>query len=57
MVDAITKVGAALGIATIAERVENAAVLDVLGALKVDYVQGYHLERPRPIEEWLAPER
>ncbi len=57
MVDAITKVGAALGIATVAERVENAAVLNVLGTLNVDYVQGFHLERPRPIEDWLLPTR
>jgi diguanylate cyclase (GGDEF)-like protein/PAS domain S-box-containing protein len=56
MVDAITKVGHALGIATIAERVENGDVLQVLRELNVGYVQGFHLERPRPLEEWLRVE-
>ncbi len=53
MVDAITKVGNALGIATIAERVEDADVLNVLRDLRVGYVQGFYLEQPRAIDEWL----
>ena len=54
MVEAIAKVGEALGIETIAERVENEATLTVLREIGVDYVQGFHLQRPRPIEEWFV---
>jgi len=49
MVEAITKVAAALGIATIAERVESAAALERLTGLGVDFAQGYHLARPEPL--------
>jgi Amt family ammonium transporter len=51
MVEAICKVGRALGIATVAESVETAAVLGELERLGVDFVQGYHLARPRPLGE------
>ncbi|HPF25580.1 MAG TPA: PAS domain S-box protein [Steroidobacteraceae bacterium] len=53
MVEAIAKVGEALGIETIAERVETAGTLDVLRGIGVDYVQGFHLQHPRAVEEWL----
>ena len=49
MVEAISKVGRALGIATVAEWVENEAALEVLERIGVDFVQGYHLARPAPI--------
>lgn len=39
---------------TVAEFVENAAIADRLLALGVDYGQGYHFDRPRPIEDWFA---
>jgi diguanylate cyclase (GGDEF)-like protein/PAS domain S-box-containing protein len=51
MVEAICKVGKALGIATVAESVETAAVLVELERLGVDFVQGYYLARPRPLAE------
>ena len=51
MVEAICKVGKALGIATVAESVETAAVLAELERLGVDFVQGYYLARPRPLAE------
>ena len=51
MVEAICKVGKALGIATVAEFVETAAVLAELERLGVDFVQGYYLARPRPLAE------
>jgi len=51
MVEAICKVGKALGIATVAEFVETAAVLTELERLGVDFVQGYYLARPRPLAE------
>lgn len=50
MVEAICKVGRALGIETVAECVESQAVLDELGRIGVDYAQGYYLANPEPIE-------
>ena len=43
MIEAIAKVAAALGIATIAERVESALTLERLRELGIDYAQGFHL--------------
>jgi diguanylate cyclase (GGDEF)-like protein/PAS domain S-box-containing protein len=51
MVEAIGKVGRALGIATIAECVETAVVLEELKRLGVDYAQGYYIARPLPIAQ------
>jgi diguanylate cyclase (GGDEF)-like protein/PAS domain S-box-containing protein len=51
MVEAICKVGKALGIATVAESVETAPMLAELERLGVDFVQGYYLARPRPLAE------
>jgi EAL domain-containing protein (putative c-di-GMP-specific phosphodiesterase class I) len=50
MVEAIGKVGKALGIETVAECVESQAVLDELARLGIDYAQGYFLARPEPID-------
>ncbi|MFI4907315.1 MAG: EAL domain-containing protein [Steroidobacterales bacterium] len=50
MVEAICKVGKALGIETVAECVESQAVLDELNRIGVDYAQGFFLARPEPIE-------
>jgi diguanylate cyclase (GGDEF)-like protein/PAS domain S-box-containing protein len=50
MVEAICKVGKALGIETVAECVESQAVLDELGRIGIDYAQGYFLANPEPIE-------
>ena len=49
MVQAIVQVGRSLGIATVAEKVENGAVLQLLAELGVDYAQGFHIARPQPI--------
>ncbi|MBV6416766.1 MAG: hypothetical protein CMLOHMNK_01381 [Steroidobacteraceae bacterium] len=54
MVEAISQVGRTLGIATVAERVENAAVLETLESIGVDFAQGYFLSRPRPVAEFGA---
>ncbi|TLY63578.1 MAG: PAS domain S-box protein [Gammaproteobacteria bacterium] len=51
MVEAIIKVGRALGIATIAECVEAEAVLAELKRIGVDFAQGHYLARPLPIAE------
>ena len=47
MVEAIAQVGRAMGIQTIAERVESADVLQELGRLGVDFAQGFHIAEPR----------
>lgn len=51
MVEAITKVGRALGIFTVAECVESHDVLQELQRIGVDFVQGYYMAQPRPIAE------
>jgi diguanylate cyclase (GGDEF)-like protein/PAS domain S-box-containing protein len=54
MVEAISKVAQALGIATIAERVESAAALERLTALGINYAQGHFLARPEPLARLLS---
>ena len=49
MVRAISQVGQAMGIQTIAERVETQEVLDKLSSLGVAYAQGYHIARPETV--------
>jgi diguanylate cyclase (GGDEF)-like protein/PAS domain S-box-containing protein len=51
MVEAISKVGRALGIATIAECVETAVVLEELKRIGVDFAQGYFIARPLPVAQ------
>jgi EAL domain-containing protein (putative c-di-GMP-specific phosphodiesterase class I) len=50
MVEAISQVGRALGIATIAERVESAEEFAELTRLRVDFAQGFFICKPAPIE-------
>jgi diguanylate cyclase (GGDEF)-like protein/PAS domain S-box-containing protein len=57
MVKAISSVGHAMGIETIAERVETKQVLEKLGALGIEFAQGYYIARPtsvRSFEPWGA---
>ncbi len=56
MVDAINKVGLAMGIQTIAERVESGEVLARLAEIGVGYAQGYHIAVPQPVAELPARE-
>jgi diguanylate cyclase (GGDEF)-like protein/PAS domain S-box-containing protein len=51
MVEAIGRVGRALGIATVAECVETQAVLDELKRIGMDFAQGFYLARPAPIAQ------
>jgi ammonium transporter, Amt family len=51
MVEAISKVGRALGIATVAECVESAAVLEELSRIGVDFAQGFFIASPRDIAQ------
>jgi diguanylate cyclase (GGDEF)-like protein/PAS domain S-box-containing protein len=52
MVAAINQVGHTMGIQTVAEYAESAAVIEQLRKLGVDYAQGYGIGRPQPIEEF-----
>jgi len=57
MVRAIREVGQAMGIQTIAERVETRQVLEKLGTLGVGFAQGYYIARPASVqtfEPWAA---
>jgi EAL domain-containing protein (putative c-di-GMP-specific phosphodiesterase class I) len=50
MVRAITDVGRAMGIQTIAERVETKQVLDKLSDLGIGFAQGFYLARPCSVQ-------
>lgn len=50
IVAAMNKVGHLMGIQTIAECVETAAIVEMLKSLGVDYAQGYSIGRPRPLQ-------
>ena len=51
MVEAIAKIGRAMRVATIAEKVETEDVLAVLKEIGVDYIQGFHLAEPSSIDD------
>ncbi len=53
MVEAINSIGHVMNIKTIAEFVENDAILDALRRIGVDYAQGYGIEKPR-LSEFLS---
>jgi diguanylate cyclase (GGDEF)-like protein/PAS domain S-box-containing protein len=50
MVKAINEVGQAMGIETIAERVETKQVVDKLSELGIKYAQGYYIARPTSVQ-------
>jgi EAL domain-containing protein (putative c-di-GMP-specific phosphodiesterase class I) len=50
MVEAITQVGHAMGIKTVAERVETAEVLACLADIGVEYAQGIYIAVPTSVE-------
>jgi diguanylate cyclase (GGDEF)-like protein len=54
MVRAIHQVGRSMGIATVAEFVEDEAGLQKLIDIGVDYAQGYHIGKPMPVEDAFA---
>ncbi len=51
MVEAINQVGHIMKIKTIAEFVENEEIMNALKKLDVDYAQGYHIDKPLPLDE------
>jgi diguanylate cyclase (GGDEF)-like protein len=48
MVAAMNQIGHAMKLETIAEYVENQSIQDLLQDIGVDYVQGYHVQKPQP---------
>ena len=52
MVEAIGQVGKAMGIHTIAERVESLDVLQELGRLGIGFAQGFYIAAPRSMSEF-----
>ncbi len=57
MVKSIHQVGQVMGLETIAEFVENAAIIKVLADIGVDYAQGYGIAIPRDISEMDTDEK
>ena len=47
MVEAISQIGRAMGIQTIAEKVETAEVMEELGRLGIGYAQGFYIAPPK----------
>ncbi len=54
MVEAIHRLSTIMGFETIAECVQDAATLDMLETIGINYGQGFLLGRPAPIESMLA---
>jgi diguanylate cyclase (GGDEF)-like protein/PAS domain S-box-containing protein len=52
IVRAVQSVGAQMGIATIAEYVENGAIRDCLREMGIQYAQGYAIGAPLPLEDF-----
>lgn len=50
MVEAINQIGKAMGIKTVAERVESLQVLQTLAEIGIGYAQGYYIAEPRSVE-------
>ena len=53
MVSSINQIGHVMGLKTIAEFVENEAIRKQLKLIGVDYIQGYAIGEPKPIEPLL----
>jgi len=54
MVRSINEIGHMMGKQTIAEFVEDRAVLDILRGVGVDYAQGFEIGRPQPLNQFPA---
>lgn len=57
MVRSIQQLGKSMGIMTVAEYVENEAILRMLAEIGVDFAQGYGIARPVPLNELQAVTR
>ncbi|EGG99257.1 Sensory box/GGDEF family protein [gamma proteobacterium IMCC2047] len=50
MVKSINEMAHLMGKETIAEYVESAAIQEKLTEIGIDYLQGYHIEKPIPLD-------
>ena len=57
MVEAICQVARAIGVKTVAERVESKDVIEQLARIGVDYAQGFYIASPAPIANLPRAER
>ncbi|MBL1143106.1 MAG: EAL domain-containing protein [Proteobacteria bacterium] len=57
MVKSINEIGHVMGMKTIAEFVENDEIKEILNRLGVDYVQGYGIGKPLPLNELIENNR
>jgi len=55
MVQSISQVGHTMNLKVIAEYVENIEIVDILQEMGVDYGQGYHISKPKPLTDMLKP--
>jgi PAS domain S-box-containing protein len=55
VVEAVVTLAGAFGLQTVAEGVEDAAALQIIKELGVDFAQGYHIARPAPVERFAQP--
>ncbi|HIG29866.1 MAG TPA: EAL domain-containing protein [Verrucomicrobiales bacterium] len=56
LVRSINDVAQTLGKTTVGEFIETAQVLEITREIGLNYAQGYHLGKPRPIHEWIEGE-
>lgn len=57
MVKSINEIGHVMGMQTVAEFVENDAIVELLREIGIDYGQGYGLGRPKPLDELLTEQQ
>ena len=53
MVASVNQIGHVMGLKTVAEFVENEPLIERLTEMEVDYLQGYAIARPVPLDEYL----
>jgi EAL domain-containing protein (putative c-di-GMP-specific phosphodiesterase class I) len=53
MVRSINEIGHVMGKETIAEFVENEQILEKLYKIGVDYAQGFGIDKPKPLDQFL----
>ncbi|MGD9388889.1 MAG: EAL domain-containing protein [Thioalkalispiraceae bacterium] len=51
VIESISQIGHSLGLKIVAEFVENQSIMDCLDTSLIDYVQGYAIEYPRPVDD------
>jgi EAL domain-containing protein (putative c-di-GMP-specific phosphodiesterase class I) len=51
MVEAVNRIGHVIGMKTIAEFVRNERIQEIVVDFGVDYLQGYHIAKPAPLED------